>query len=120
MVSYDYDSNVIDATAIRCREDDALIAGYDELYSHLTKAGITPLLHKLDNEASKQMIAAIERNKCRYQLAPAFDHRTNAAERAWQTLKNHFLSTLYGVDPEFPKNQWDRLLPQAVMTLNMM
>ena len=120
MVSYDYDSNVIDATAIRSREDAALIEGYTELYSHLTKAGITPLLHKLDNEASKQLIEAIERNDCDYQLAPAYDHRTNSAERAWQTLKNHFLSTLYGVDPDFPKNQWDRLLPQAVMTLNMM
>lgn len=53
MVSYDYDLNVINPTAIRCREDDALIAGYEELYSHLTKAGITSLLHKLDNEASK-------------------------------------------------------------------
>ena len=53
MVSYDYDSNIIDATAICSRDDDALITGYEEFYSHLTKAGITPLLHKLDNEASK-------------------------------------------------------------------
>ena len=120
MLMYDFDSNVIDATAIKSREANDLVTGYEYLYSHLKEGGVTPQLHKLDNEASKQLIQAIKDNKCKYQLAPSYDHRTNPAERAWQTLKNHFLSTLYGVDPEFPRNQWDRLLPQAVMTLNMM
>ena len=48
------------------------------------------------------------------------NHQTIAAERGIQTLKNHFISVLYGCDPTFPKNQWDRVLPVAVLTLNML
>ena len=40
-------------------------------------------------------------------------------DRAIQTFKNHFISILYGADRSFPVNQCDRLLPQTVMTLNM-
>eukprot|EP00804_Cyclotella_cryptica_P010878 CCRYP_008802-RA/>CCRYP_008802-RA protein AED:0.43 eAED:0.43 QI:0/-1/0/1/-1/1/1/0/164 len=38
-------------------------------------------------------------------------HRTNAAERAIQTFKAHFLSILTGIDPSFPNYLWDKLLP---------
>ena len=120
MVAYDYDSNVINATGIKSRKQEHLIEGYNRLYEDLTNAGIQPLLHKLDNEVSKTMIQSIKDKKLDYQLAPAADHRTNPAERAIQTFKNHFISTLYGADNEFPANQWDRLIPQAVMTLNML
>ena len=42
------------------------------------------------------------------------------AERGIQTLKNHFISVLYRCDPTFLKNQWDRVLLVAVITLNML
>ena len=47
-------------------------------------------------------------------------HRRNAAERAIQTCKDHFLVCLANVDPEFPITEWDRLLPQASITLNLL
>ena len=56
----------------------------------------------------------------KYQIAPRGNHQTVAAERATQTLKNYFQSVLYGCDPTFSKNQWDRVLPVAVITLNML
>ena len=56
----------------------------------------------------------------KYQIAPKGNHRTIVAERGIQTLKNHFKSVLYGCDPTFSKNQWDRILPVAVLTLNML
>ena len=89
MVLYDFDSDVIDATAIKSRKTEDLIEGYEKLYQHLKEGGIQPVLHKLDNEVSKQMIDAIKENNLKYQLVPPGDHRTNPAEREIQTFKNH-------------------------------
>jgi hypothetical protein len=47
-------------------------------------------------------------------------HRRNAAERAIQTLKIHSITGLCSVDPNSPLQLWDRLLPQATITLNLM
>lgn len=44
-------------------------------------------------------------------------HRRNIAERVIQTRKDHFISVLAGVDAKFPLHKWDRLLPQATLTL---
>jgi hypothetical protein len=118
-VLYDFDSNSILATPIKNRTKKSLIAGYKECLRQLTKAGIKPILHRLDNEISKDMIAEIELRQMDYQIASPGDHRLNFAERAIQTFKNHFIAVLHGCDPQFPANQWDRLIPQAVMTLNM-
>ena len=52
MVLDDFDSNVIDATAIKSRTKEDLIEKYEKLYQHLQEGGIQPVLHKLDNEAS--------------------------------------------------------------------
>jgi hypothetical protein len=54
-----------------------------------------------------------------YQLVPPHFHRRNTAERAIRTFKEHFVAGLESVDPYFPLHLWDRLLPQAEMTLNM-
>ena len=47
-------------------------------------------------------------------------HRVNAAERAIQTFKNHFIAGLCTVDPNFPLQLWCDLLPQAQLTLNIL
>ena len=47
-------------------------------------------------------------------------HRANAAERCIQTFKDHLLSGLATCNPEFPINEWDRLLPQCEMSLNLL
>ena len=66
------------------------------------------------------MIQSIKYKNLDYQLALVGDHRTNPAEQPIQTFKNCFISTLYGADDDFPANQWDQLIPQVVMTLNML
>ena len=119
MVLYDYDSNSINAVGIKNRKKESLIKGYNEMYEEIKKAGINPVLHRLDNETSTDLIKEIEMKGMDYQIASPGDHRLNHAERAIQTFKNHFISVLYGADSSFPAKQWDRLLKQAVMTLNM-
>ena len=55
-----------------------------------------------------------------YQLVPPHDHRRNAAEKAVQVFKDHFIAVLCGTDQNFPMRLWCSLLPQAVVQLNML
>ena len=55
-----------------------------------------------------------------FQLVPPHTHRANAAERAIQTFNNHFKAGLASLDPDFPVAEWDRLLEQAFLTLNLL
>jgi len=74
----------------------------------------------LDNEFSGELCTALIKRNIQFQLVPPYVHRRNAAERAIQMFKNHFLSVLATCDTEFPIVEWDRLLPQTEMTLNML
>ena len=44
-------------------------------------------------------------------------HRTNTAERAIRTFKNHFIAGLCSIHDEFPMHEWDRLLEQGDISL---
>ena len=77
-------------------------------------------MYILDNEASGIFKQALKKYNLTYQLAPPHIHRVNAAERAICTFKNHFLATMATADPEYPMSKWDRLLPQAELTLNLL
>jgi hypothetical protein len=52
--------------------------------------------------------------------SPPHCHRQNAAERSIRTFKEQFVAGLSSVDPNFPLHLWDRLLPQAEITLNLL
>ena len=53
MVLYNYDSNAILAEGCKSRTATDLTAAYDKLYNRLTKAGIVPVMQRIDNEVSK-------------------------------------------------------------------
>ena len=36
------------------------------------------------------------------------------------TYKNHLIAGLYTCDPKFPSREWDRLLPQCNITINLL
>jgi hypothetical protein len=73
----------------------------------------------LHNEASEAFKNEIKKN-CKIQMVPPDNHRQNLAERAIQTFKNHFKSVLAGVDDSFSMRLWDKLLPQVILTLNLL
>ena len=56
----------------------------------------------------------------KYQLVPPHIHRRNAAERAIQTFKNHFIAGLSSVHKLFPMHLWCRLIPQSILSLNLL
>ena len=74
----------------------------------------------MDNEASDTLKQAMTKYNETFQLVPPHTHRANAAERAIQTFKNHFKAGLASLDPDFPVTEWDRLLDQAFLTLNLL
>ena len=74
----------------------------------------------LDNETSQELKNAMIKYKTDYQLVPPHTHRANSTERAIQTFKSHFIAGLCSLDPNFPINEWDRLLHQAFLTLNLL
>ena len=74
----------------------------------------------LDNEISGDFKQSLAKKGIQYQLVPPHVHRRNAAERAIRTFKNHFLAGLASVDPNYPIHEWDRLIPQAELTLNLL
>ena len=76
-------------------------------------------MHLMDNEASAGLKIEIKKN-CTIQLVPPDDRRRNLAERAIQMFKSHFKLVLAGVDNSFPMGLWDKLLPQTILTLNLL
>jgi Reverse transcriptase (RNA-dependent DNA polymerase) len=74
----------------------------------------------VDNQCGIQQKAALEKDGVQYQLVPPGMHRYNAAERAIQTFKSHFISILCGTDPSCPIVIWGKFIKQAEITLNLM
>ena len=52
-------------------------------------------------------------------VAPGM-HRVNTAERAIRNSKNHILSGLAICHDEFPVREWDQLIPQGELTINLL
>ena len=120
LILWDGDSNAILAEPMRNRSDAEYIRAYQALVKYLKERGTKPELQRLDNEASKALKAEIKEEDMLYQLAPPHNHRTNPAEKALQTFKNHFVAILAGTDPDFPLHLWCRLVKPAQATLNML
>ncbi len=120
MLIYNVDGNYIDVETMKDNKDNSMIKVYEALWGRITKLRENkPSMHILDNEASTAFKAAIKQN-CNLQLVPPDTHCRNLAERAIQTFKSHFIAILAGVDPSFSMYLWDRLLPQTVLTLNLL
>ena len=51
---------------------------------------------------------------------PPHIHRENSAERDIQTFKKHVKPGLASLDPDFMLSEWDRLINQAEITLNLL
>ena len=69
---------------------------------------------------SQRATGILKQEHIDFQLAPPRVHQQNAAERAICTFKNHFIAGLCSADKNFPIELWDRLIPQSVLTLNLL
>jgi hypothetical protein len=120
MVCYIYDCNYVTVIPMKTRSDSEWFKAYDSVHQELTFKGFKPKLQTLDNEASTDLKNYFTANDIAYQLVPPHCHLRNTTERAIRTFKESFVAGLSSVDPSFPLHLWDRLLPQAEITLNLL
>ena len=118
-VMIDYDSDYIKFTPMTSQTKEETVCCFRLCYNKFKEAGFTARLLKLNNEVSKELITSIKEEKLNYQFVAPYDHWLNQAERAIQSIKNHIIFILAGADPDFPKDQWDLLLPHVELTLNI-
>jgi len=119
-VSYDYDSNHIFGEPLKNRFDNEILRAFMNIKQSLTNAGLRPRPHCLGNEAAKTLKGHMAKEGIDFQLAPAHSHRINAAERCIRTSKDHTIAGLCSLDKDSPVHLWDRLIPQAFVTLNLL
>jgi hypothetical protein len=74
----------------------------------------------MDNQASRVIKEYLTLQRCENLLVEPNNHQVNAAKRAIETFKAHFISALATTDSKFPIQLWDRLTPQVKHTLNML
>ena len=120
MVAYNYDANAILVEALKNRQAASIVDAWTLINKKLNEAGIQPNTYILDNECSSELKKAFHKDSIGFQRVPPSCHRANMAERAILTFKSHFKAGLASLDPDYPIREWDRLLPQAEMTLNLL
>ena len=115
----DFDSNCIDAEPIKGQSENELIRAWERCCEDLRRAGFRAVLQRIGSETSKKMITHIEKSGLKIEVAAPGNHRTNPVERAIQSLKGHMISIISSLGPGFPMDQWDLLMPQIIITLNL-
>jgi hypothetical protein len=120
MVLYEYDGNYILAEPIKNITAPELLRAFQVMETKLTARGLRPKLMKLDNEASQLLKSYFHDTNISFQLVPPYSHRRNTTERAIRSFKDNLIAGICSTDKTFPMHMWDRLLPQAEITLNML
>ena len=120
VVAYDYNSNSILLRPIKSRAAGNIANAIADIHRTLARGGCKPQFHRLDNECSDELKQFFDQHNIHYQLAPPHEHQSNAAERAIRTAKNHLAAGWWSMDPNFPMHLWDRTIPQAELTLNLL
>jgi hypothetical protein len=120
MVCCSCDAKYIRPNAIKSKSGAECVRAFGIVIDEMTEKGFKPKLQKMDNEASAALKNYVMEKEMTYQLVPPHYHRANAAERTIRNFKEHFKAGLATVDPAFPIHLWNRLLPQAEITLNLL
>jgi len=106
---YHYESNAILALPISGFSDDVIFQAYKEIYEMIESKRFVIRFNNMDNQASKVINKFLTHMQCELMLVEPNNHRVKVAERAIQTFKDHFVSTLATTDSNFPLQLWDRL-----------
>ena len=71
----------------------------------------------LDNEVSAALLELFDELHVKFQNVPPGNKRSNKAERAIQSWRNHFLSTMGTVSADCPHYVWSKFIEQMELTL---
>ncbi len=117
---YHYETNAILALPIANLEGNTIFEGYRKQFGFLESKGNKIRLNVMDNQTSCQIKQFLTKNEYDLLLVEPHNHSVNAAKRAIQTFKDHFISALATTDSEFPLQLWDWLTPQVENALNLL
>ena len=120
MALYDHDSNIILEEPLTSRSKCELIRATCVLHSYLSGRGLAPQYQMLYDECPGSLKQFLIDSSVKFQLVPPHLHCTNANKRAIQTYKDHLVAGLSSCDPKLPLHLWDRLIPHATLTLNLL
>ena len=120
MVLYDHNSNAILAEQLTSSNKHEPIRAMCVLHAYLYDRSLTPQYQMMDNECPSGLKTLLRNSSVKFQLSPPYLHRTNAAEREIQTYKDHLIASLSSCDTKSPLHLWDRLIPHANLTLNLL
>ena len=101
MVLYNYDSNAIIADPLKLRSEHELVHANSALHTYLSNRGLTPYVQMLNNECPAGLKTVMQNTGVNFQLVPLHLHRTNAAELAITTYKEHLIAGLSTCEPSF-------------------
>ena len=74
----------------------------------------------LDNECIGSLKQFLHNYSVKFQPVPLHLHCTNAVECAIQTYKDHLVAGLISCNLNFSLHLWDRPIPHATLTLNLL
>jgi hypothetical protein len=120
LILYDYDSNSVLSAPMKNRGDREIVCTFDFLIQYLIIRGLIPSLQRLYNEAYFALRNYLTKQGIDFEIAPPHIRHRNNAEHAIQIFKSHSIAGLCSVDPKFPLKLWDKLLPHAAITLNIL
>jgi hypothetical protein len=118
-VAYAYDPNYKFAIPLRNVKDESILEAFDNVFQELKEKGLKSAFNVTDNQATRPIKEYLKKENAKWQFVEPHNHRVNAAERAIQMFKNHFISGLCSTDRDWPLQLWDQLTPQALITLNL-
>jgi hypothetical protein len=101
------------------RTGPSILVAYKRAFKLIEVRGFKPLLHHLDNEASYSLHAYVSEASIDFQLASPHLHHRNADKRAIRNFNNHLITELSSTNTNFPLNLWEKLLPQCLLTINI-
>ena len=102
MAAYIEDSNGILTRCLKNRNNNKLTKAFSSIYFFLVRHGLTLTVSFLDNEYPPGLAVFMCTENITYQLVAPHNHRSNPAEKAIGTWKDHFIADLSSVSPNFP------------------
>ena len=119
-IVYNWTMNAILATPVKNMAEEKIVGCFKQKITYLTKRGFKAILNIIDNVASKAVQVYLEAENVNIQLVEPHNHRVNAAERLIQTFKNHLSAGLSTCNASLPSLLWNKIVPQAQDSLNML
>ena len=97
MVLHDVDSNAILAKPLKNKMEREQLRATTKLHAYLNERGLNPKMHIMGNECPAAVKTYLRQHNIDFQLVPPHVHRTNTAEKAIGTFKDHFITGLCSV-----------------------